>query len=288
METLTRNTLHKTTRQDLLSRLADAFRDTYVYPETGLLLHDTLQMWREEETPEDQDTAAWCKGLTRRLRALVPDLHLNVFPRTVEETRGQAVHQGVQKFEYLAGNVAYVDLRGFFEPESAVPMLDAVMTLARPAKGLIIDLRKNGGGSGETVAYLCSHLLAARTHLQSFTERGSDFKRQSWTLPYLPHRDTEKPVVVLISKHTGSAAEEFAYNLKALKRATLIGETTAGAAHTVNIISLNDEVGAFIPTGHPISPYTEGHWEGVGVTPDIEVKSEEALEKALEHLQSLP
>ena len=288
MDTLTRNTLDQKTRQDLLSSLAERFKEAYVYPETGVVLHDHLHLWKAEEPQEDLDTAQWCKGLTRKLRTLVPDLHLNVFPQTVEDTRGQAVHQGVQKFEYLSGNVAYLDLRGFFEPETAAPMIDAVMTLARPSKALIIDLRKNGGGSGAAVAYLCSYLLEARTHLQTFTLRGDDFQRQSWTLPYMPYRDTEKPVVVLISKHTGSAAEEFAYNLKALKRATLIGETTAGAAHTVDIISLSEAVGAFIPSGHPVSPYTGGHWEGVGVQPDLETSSEAALEKALEFLSILP
>ncbi|GGJ48421.1 S41 family peptidase [Deinococcus roseus] len=284
METLDQNLLSSSTRSQLLSLLAVQFRDHYVYPQTGQVLAAALEEWATQETTDKTATASWCKALTARLRQLIPDKHLNVFPQTVEETRGQAPHRGIQKFEFLNGDIAYLELTGFFELEEAAPMMDAVMTLARPSKALIIDLRRNGGGSGDSVLHLCSHLLPANTHLQTFHQRGSNFQRQTWTLPYLQHRDTEKPVVVLTSGRTGSAAEEFCYNLQALKRATLIGEPTAGAAHTVSIISLNEQVGAFIPSGHPISPYTQTHWEGIGVQPDIHVKSEDALQVALDHL----
>ncbi|MFL9455928.1 S41 family peptidase [Tolypothrix bouteillei VB521301_2] len=85
---------------------------------------------------------------------------------------------------------------------------------------------------------------------------------------------------ILTSKETFSAAEDFTYNLKALRRATIIGETTGGGAHWGHRHRINDHFVVFIPTGRPINPITQTNWEGVGVTPDIEVSAELALKTA--------
>lgn len=93
----------------------------------------------------------------------------------------------------------------------------------------------------------------------------------------------------MTSGSTFSAAEEFSYNLKNLKRATLVGESTGGGAHPVNFHYLKDvKFGATIPFGRAINPITQTNWEGVGVKPDVEISESLALNKAhslaLEHL----
>jgi len=82
---------------------------------------------------------------------------------------------------------------------------------------------------------------------------------------------------VLTSKRTFSGAEEFTYNLKNLKRATIIGETTGGGAHPGGVFRINEHFGMFVPTGRAISPITKTNWEGTGVTPDISVPADQAL-----------
>jgi C-terminal processing protease CtpA/Prc len=81
----------------------------------------------------------------------------------------------------------------------------------------------------------------------------------------------------LTSKRTFSGAEEFTYNLKNLKRATIIGETTGGGAHPGGGFRITEHFGMFVPTGRAISPITKTNWEGTGVTPDIAVPAEQAL-----------
>jgi C-terminal processing protease CtpA/Prc len=82
---------------------------------------------------------------------------------------------------------------------------------------------------------------------------------------------------VLTSKRTFSGAEEFTYNLKNLKRATIIGETTGGGAHPGGGFRINEHFGMFVPTGRAISPITKTNWEGTGVTPDVAVPADQAL-----------
>ena len=112
--------------------------------------------------------------------------------------------------------------------------------------------------------------------------RQQNTTEQSWTFPYLPgKRFTGKPVYVLTSRRTFSAAEEFSYDLKSLKRAILIGETTGGGAHTVAPHRLNDHFYIMVPFGRFVNAITRSDWEGTGVEPDIKVAAADALDEAL-------
>src|SRR6185295_17800434 len=100
-----------------------------------------------------------------------------------------------------------------------------------------------------------------------------------------PHVDgkkfgPDKPVFVLTSARTFSAAEEFTYNLQARTRATIVGETTGGGAHPGGVASLARGFSAFIPSGRAINPITHTNWEGTGVVPDVRVPADQALDTA--------
>jgi hypothetical protein len=86
---------------------------------------------------------------------------------------------------------------------------------------------------------------------------------------------------VLTSRQTFSAAEEFAYNLKNLKRAVIIGETTGGGAHDNKFVILSDSFMMSLPFARAVNPITKTNWEEVGVTPDVEVTEDKALDTAL-------
>jgi retinol-binding protein 3 len=88
---------------------------------------------------------------------------------------------------------------------------------------------------------------------------------------------------VLTSARTVSVAEAFAYDLQALGRALIVGETTAGGAHPGELVRLDDELVAFIPTGRAINPVTCTNTEETGVTPDINVDAGQALDTAHRH-----
>ncbi len=120
-----------------------------------------------------------------------------------------------------------------FPLEWAAEPLSAALTLASRAQALIIDLRANRGGDPDTVAFVCSYLLDERTHLNSMYWRADDRTEQSWSLPHVPGTrfGGTKPLYVLSSADTFSAAEELAYDLQQLGRAIVVGERTRGGAH---------------------------------------------------------
>jgi C-terminal processing protease CtpA/Prc len=196
---------------------------------------------------------------------------------------------GFEKVERLDGNIGYLDLRGFFDAEAAGETAAAAMNFLGNTDALIIDLRQNGGGSPAMVSLLCSYLFAGeRKHLNDLAWRGPEGERveQWWTLPHVAgKRYSDKDVYILTSKRTFSAAEEFTYNLKALKRATVVGEVTGGGAHPGGGQPINDHFAIWVPQGRAINPITKTNWEGTGVKPDTEVPANQALTTA--HLAAL-
>jgi C-terminal processing protease CtpA/Prc len=148
---------------------------------------------------------------------------------------------------------------------------------------LIIDLRRNGGGHPQSVALVCSYVLGPQpVHLSDIHWRKDDRKEEFWSLRALAGKryGPRKPVYVLTSHTTFSAAEEFSYNLKSLKRATIVGETTGGGAHPGGGMPIGAHFGVRIPTGRSVNPITKTNWEGTGVDPDVKVAAERALDVA--------
>jgi retinol-binding protein 3 len=133
------------------------------------------------------------------------------------------------------------------------------------------------------VALITSYLFGAEpVHLNDIYNRPNDSTTQYWTRSYVPGRrfGARKPVYVLTSSHTFSAAEEFTYNLKNLKRATIVGETTGGGAHPGEHVALAARFAMFVPTGRAINPITKTNWEGTGVAPDVQAPADRAFDVA--------
>ena len=186
-----------------------------------------------------------------------------------------------EKVEHLSGNVGYVKFNGFADPEVCGPTAVAAMNFLANVDAIIFDLRQNGGGDPKMIALLSSYLFATPTHLNDLWTRKGDETQQFWTLPYVPgKRLTSIPVYVLTSHRTFSGAEEFSNNLKALKRATIIGEVTGGGAHPVAGHRIDDRFTIGVPFARAINPITKTNWEGVGVEPDVKVSAADALTTA--------
>jgi C-terminal processing protease CtpA/Prc len=146
---------------------------------------------------------------------------------------------------------------------------------------IIFDLRDNGGGDPKMIALISTYLFDKPTHLNDLYNRKEDETTQYWTLPYVPgNRLPDTPAFVLTSKMTFSGAEEFSYNLKNLKRATIIGETTGGGAHPVSGHRIDDHFMIGVPSARAINPVSKTNWEGTGVTPDVPANGSEALDVA--------
>jgi C-terminal processing protease CtpA/Prc len=129
--------------------------------------------------------------------------------------------------------------------------------------------------------FICSYLFDHPTHLNDIWTRKDSSTQQYWTLPYVPGKILAgKPAYVLTSKQTFSAGEAFTYDLKNLKRATIVGETTGGGAHAGDARRIDDRFVFAVPSATAISPTTHTNWEGTGVEPDVKVSADSALARA--------
>jgi C-terminal processing protease CtpA/Prc len=191
---------------------------------------------------------------------------------------------GFVKVERLAGNVGYLRLDEFAPSEEAGPRIAAATSLLADTGALIIDLRSNGGGWPLTVSLLISYLLPAEQeqHLHDMYSRLDGTTHQYWTsIEVSGKRYRGKPVYVLTSTHTFAAAEGFAYDVQALRRATIVGEVTGGGAHPSLVEKLDTHFLLVVPDARVINTVTHTDWEGTGVKPDVTVPADRALVAAL-------
>jgi len=188
---------------------------------------------------------------------------------------------GFEKIEILPDNIGYLKFNVFADTAICGPTAIAAMNFLGHVDSLIFDLRGNGGGDPKMIALISTYLFDQPTHLNDLYNRKEDATTQYWTLPFVPgNRLADKPVFVLTSKFTFSGAEEFSYNLKNLKRATIIGETTGGGAHPVSGHRIDDHFTIGVPFARAINPISKGNWEGTGVEPDVPSTASEALDVA--------
>jgi retinol-binding protein 3 len=217
----------------------------------------------------------------------IPDRPANFAPDSAARAAFQAemarINCGFEKTEVLPNNVGYLKFNFFGSTEVCGPIATREMTKLADVDALIVDLRENGGGSPDMVAHVSSYLFSKRVHLNDLWTRRTNETNEFWTRPEVPGRKVrdEVPVYVLTANRTFSGAEEFTYNLKNLKRATIVGETTGGGAHPVSGHKIDDHFTIGVPFARAINPYSKTNWEGTGVTPDVKVPAPDALATAL-------
>jgi len=181
--------------------------------------------------------------------------------------------------ETMPHNIAYVKLNGFAAASACQEITNRAMASVNNAVALILDLRDNGGGFGETALQIAGYLFDRPVFL--YDPRPHSPVPSHTASPIPGNKLADKPVYVLTSSRTQSAAEYFVYNLKMLKRVTLVGEKTAGRQHSGAFHRLTDYFGMGIQeTAPPANPYPVKGWEVIGIEPDVKVSSGEALEVA--------
>ena len=288
------------TRAKVVDGAVAGLNDTYVFPETAKKMEEAV---RAHQQKHDYDAISdgddFAKRLTEDFQAVSHDKHLRVIfspaalpdfdnqkpdPKREPEERKQMerMNCGFKKAEILEGNIGYLKFDFFADPAICGPTVVAAMNFLANVDAIIFDLRENGGGDPKMVAFLSSYLFAERTHLNDLWTRKGDVTEQYWTDPYVPGKRLDgKPAFVLTSKNTFSGGEEFTNNLKVLKRATTVGETTGGGAHPVRGHRITEHFGIGVPFARAINPITHTNWEGTGVEPDVKVDASQALETAI-------
>jgi hypothetical protein len=200
---------------------------------------------------------------------------------TLEQRRSTLLRQNclVEKIETLPRNIGYLKLNGFPDVSECRSIISAAMASVNTADALILDLRDNAGGFGASVLAIAAYLF---DRPKSFYDPRATKPYSAWTSsPVSGSKLSDKPVYVLTSPRTRSAAEFFAYNVKMLKRATIVGETTGGSQHSGAFHRIDDHFGMGIQqTAPPENPFPVKGWEVIGVEPDVKVSEVAAFDTA--------
>jgi hypothetical protein len=290
----------------VIDEIAALFNKDYVFPETAKKVEEALRVKLSSggfdkttdaesfahavsavilEVSKDRHTGfGYNPAMTEDLRKLAGQSEAE--RRKVQERRlleAQRENFGFRKVEQLPGNVGYLDFRMFASPDQAGPTAIAAMNFLAYCDAIIVDLRQNGGGNPAQIQLISTYFFDEPVHLNDLYFRAENRTENFWTLPYVPGpRAAKADLYILTSSRTFSGAEEFTYNMKNLKRGTVIGETTGGGAHPTDIKIVQKDYFLRIPYARAINPYSKTNWEGTGVAPDIAVPAAEAFDKAYE------
>ena len=236
--------------------------------------------------------AAFADLLSKQLRDISHDMRLDVVfspaplpqpgppPEAQQKYRSMMdqLHCTFEKVEILPRNIGYVKLNAFPQTDVCRLAATAVLASVNDADSIIFDLRDNGGGSGDMVMLIAAYLF---DHPEYMYNPRDNVSERNWTSSPVPgNKLADKPAYILTSRRTISAAEHFTYDLKMLKRATVVGETTAGAAHSGVFHRIDDHFGIGIPETKPLNPFSKIDWDVVGIEPDVKAPAGAALEVA--------
>jgi C-terminal processing protease CtpA/Prc len=291
-------------KQAVIDDISALFNTHYIFPETAKKVEDAL---RAKLAAGGFDAAADAASFARSVSAVIlevsKDRHTGFAfaPAVAEDIRrleGQSEKErtevqerqlresrrdnfGFRKVERLDGNVGYIDFRHFDSPDQAGPTAVAAMNFLGYCDAVIVDLRQNGGGDPAQIQLISTYFFADPAHLNDLYYREGDRMENYWTLPYVPGpKLAGADLFILTSSRTFSGAEEFTYNMKNLKRATVIGETTGGGAHPTRTMIVQTDYLLRVPYARAINPVSRTNWEGTGVSPDIAVPAAEAFDRA--------
>lgn len=289
-------------KKAVLDSIEQTIRERYLYPDKVDKLLKTFSQ-KTAHYKDELNAMKFASTLTTDLREITDDLHFGVL---IQPKQGNVVmmscgamtdsasslknsNYGFRTVKHLTGNVGYLEMTMFADTAYARPTAEAAMRFLAGSDALIIDLRSSNGGYSSIGQLIAGYFLAPGTELHT---RYSGIKGETGKIcvikPDNAETKSDLPVYILTAPGTASAAEAFAYDLKHLGRARVIGEKTIGAGHCANLVNFDFPeftVEFMLPVEEPIHPVTKSNWEGTGVIPDTEIKAADALAEA--HRQAL-
>jgi len=288
---------NKAYKSGVLKKIAELIKDKYVLAEkAGPYAAEFRRMAKAGAYASITDATEFAKKVTADLQAITHDKHVSLRRIEASDVGEKAVsplhhpvrfhrlarreNTGFRKLEWINGHIGYLDLIRFNAIDQARDKIEGAMRFLENADAILIDIRENGGGSGD---YLSSFFLPHPTQLTGWYYRENDYLEECWTTREMGGKPlVDVPLFVLIGPNTFSAAEIFAYDLQALKRAVLVGEPTKGGAHSIDLFKIDDQFEINISTSYAINPVTGGNWEGTGVIPDVPAPADRVLKTAVE------
>jgi hypothetical protein len=288
-------TLNAAERQRVIEGAITNLKAHYIDRDAAQEIAEALRKHQQRgDDDAPMDGGAFAGLLTSQMRDVAHDMHLvlvysreplsdhrvEATPEVLARYRAELQQDNCtfKRVEILPGNLGYLKFDSFPDPSICQSTAAAAMASLNEADAIIFDLRDNRGGEPAMVMLIAAYLFDHPEYMYNPRENTTE---KSWTQSPVPgSRLADKPVYILTSGSTYSAAEHFCYDLKMLKRATLVGETTGGGAHSGVWHRIDEHFGMGIPETKAINPFSKTDWAEVGVEPDIHAKAQDALEAA--------
>ena len=315
---LSQQTISDNEKDIAIQRIKEIIDTNYVFAEKAGQVNDALgEADKNGKFDEITDYGEFGKALTEELVRITKDKHflVNYNPELIKSRRAQRErasresesnstsrapetpqveridwnewyaqldNKGFPKVEVLDGNIGYIKIN-FFQPLDWVrTIIDASMGFVTNTDALIIDLTENQGGYRPTDSYLGSFFFDEEPQLwmSSFNRPTGETESEFTFAEVGGARYLNKPIFILVSENSFSLAEKFAYSMKHFDKATIVGQVSAGAAHAINFLEVDDNFTFQVPTLRNIHPVTKTDWEAVGVKPDQVTEKNEAFKQA--------
>jgi retinol-binding protein 3 len=285
--------LSKPERDTILQTIVQLIQQQYVLPRVGERVSDILADTLTQNSDDDlSDPYIFMRTINQVLADHSADEHLRLLydPTGAQGINHEVVLEqhfvrarrsnfGFLEARRLEGNIGYLNIQELPPREVAGDIAAGMLATIAHTGAVILDLRGNEGGTPGMVQFLVSYFVDEQPRpLSGIYSRVTDSTKELYTLAEVPGRRlTNVPLYVLVSGATFSAGEALAYDLQALKRATIIGEATRGGAHLSDMLPIANTYILRLPTARAINPITADNWEGRGVQPDIECAAMDAL-----------
>lgn len=290
-------------KRNIADSAISLLKQNYIFPERIAQIETVIQSkFLNNEYSGFNTLFSFLDTFNKDLEASSKDKHLNIFfgPQIVRKLKNdikasdsntsppeylkllQYENFRLRSVERLDGNIGYFKFNGFIELEHSKEAILSAMNFLSNCSALILDLRENGGGSAETSIFLMSYFLSDSTKLGVFRSRKDSTDKVLWTNPDRQIKKfLNKPLYILTSSKTSSAAEGLSYGLQKFNRAKIIGEQTHGEANPGYRFIIDDKLYMMIPTFININSVTGTNWDGTGVIPDIRTSANDAFPIAM-------
>ena len=286
----------KNDTSEVLADITERVKSHYIDKETYKKVDSLFQSELKKGTFNELNKKDFAALLTQKLRTTIKDEHF--FVKYLEnytaekqmsekekvklnDEHNSRENFGFETVQRLPGTIGYINYKGFASPEASDNTLAAALDFVANTNSLIIDLRENGGGENGMLLLFCSYFFDQKTNLYTTYFRNDHKTVINSTQPKVSgQKYLHKKIYILTSKKTFSAGEALAYFLQQYKLAEVIGEKTGGAANPVDHFIIQNQYLLFVPAGKITALMNQKNWEHIGVIPDQEVKSEDALKVA--------
>jgi hypothetical protein len=275
---------------DVVARLNDELRNQYPLAEIGTQYVRAVTKAWHGGAYRGLSSCGLAEHLSSDLQATHRDLHLRIWCGEIQDNGGLPADVLGHGFQAVTLDpqlsIALIKTAGPWTLEDeAFEAATHAMGLAAGAKNVVIDVRGNPGGHGEIGYFLASYFLPvgeARAFERGLyrAPRAPDVAS---TLPYVPGRRlSDAKLFILVDAHTASAAEGFAFGMQQMGRATIVGQTTAGAGIAGSQIDLGHGLTMFMPFKLVAAVDSDATYEGKGVVPERETAPGEEYDTVVE------